>query len=415
MRKGVFCCILFLLSCSFLGAQTYCADDRFSQIALFDSTSIRIERSIVYGNAHNLFSGRKDTLLLDLYYPALTNDTLAQRPLIVFTHGGSFEGGTRNDFAYLCFEMARRGYVAASIDYRLGWGCGEGAPCLFCIGDTSGLRLATYMATQDLLASLRFLSANAVSWHIDPDAVFVAGASAGAITSFAAASWTQRDADRFAPVASAVAGGLSHSGNTASGHYTIRGIASFCGAFPGDSSLLSALHLPVISFHDEYDCVMPYASGTLFGCNCAAFYPCSGPAIIHRYLAQRSICSSNFVYANNYHHCDIPEEESMLAIASFFKSILCGPCGAISLPPFSAQVSRVPCDREAVVSFADYAHHGGTIHCLNAMGQEVYRQVYHEFDAYAILDTQSFAPGIYYLVFECAENPSPLKMLVVHP
>lgn len=39
--------------------------------------------------------------------------------LILFTHGGSWTGGAKEDMDYMCARMTRQGYITATIDYRL--------------------------------------------------------------------------------------------------------------------------------------------------------------------------------------------------------------------------------------------------------------------------------------------------------
>ncbi|MCY7327486.1 MAG: carboxylesterase family protein, partial [Saprospiraceae bacterium] len=45
------------------------------------------------------------------------------RPLSILMHGGAFVVGTKEDgnMVSLAQEIAARGYVVASINYRLGW------------------------------------------------------------------------------------------------------------------------------------------------------------------------------------------------------------------------------------------------------------------------------------------------------
>lgn len=392
-------------------SQNYCLENRFSQIALFDSAQIGTERNVSYGEVFNPFSNAGETLLLDLHWPLKQSDHLPLRPLVLIVHGGAFRAGSRLDEDHFAFELARRGYVSAIMDYRLGWNCPDADPCANCAADTTNLKLATYMAAQDIRHALRFLASNSVRWGIDPETIFVAGISAGSIAMYAAASWTQTEANRFVPQAENLLGPLNA---TEERSYTIRGLADYCGAFPGDSSFLQTLRLPVISFHDEFDCVVPNENGTLLGCDCSLFYPCCGPALVHRFLNAHSICSENFVSENSYAHCSEPEESKLLQTASFFKSFLCGACGTSMTENFAVKLNPVPADEFAIVDFAEYAHHGGTIHCYDLTGKEIHKQVYHEYDAQAILPAYSFSSGIYFLVFECKENPPPLKMLVVH-
>ena len=69
------------------------------------------------------------TLQLDVYRPV--GDAVAQRPLVVFVHGGGFSGGSRTspEIVDEANTLARQGYVTASISYRLTpGGCSAGGP-----------------------------------------------------------------------------------------------------------------------------------------------------------------------------------------------------------------------------------------------------------------------------------------------
>ena len=56
---------------------------------------------------------------MDIYTP--DGDTEINRPLILFIHGGSFYGGDKSsvDCQDFCKEFAKKGYVTASVNYRL--------------------------------------------------------------------------------------------------------------------------------------------------------------------------------------------------------------------------------------------------------------------------------------------------------
>ena len=56
---------------------------------------------------------------MDVYTPV--GDVCQNRPLLVFAHGGAFVGGSKNNSLAesICESFAKRGYVAASINYRL--------------------------------------------------------------------------------------------------------------------------------------------------------------------------------------------------------------------------------------------------------------------------------------------------------
>lgn len=98
---------------------------------------------------------------LDLYLPADTAPG-QRRPALVWIHGGGWTGGTKNEARAknVCTTAAAAGYVAVSIDYRLG--AGAWPTNLF-----------------DCKNAVRFLRANAVRYGVDPDRIAVAGGSAG--------------------------------------------------------------------------------------------------------------------------------------------------------------------------------------------------------------------------------------------
>ena len=56
---------------------------------------------------------------MDIYTPE--GDIEVNRPLILYLHGGSYYGGNKSmtDCVDFCETMAKKGYVTASLNYRL--------------------------------------------------------------------------------------------------------------------------------------------------------------------------------------------------------------------------------------------------------------------------------------------------------
>ncbi|MDX9973283.1 MAG: alpha/beta hydrolase [FCB group bacterium] len=99
-----------------------------------------------------------NSLKLDLYLPRESKGAV---PALVFIHGGGWSGGNRKDYAPYTIEFARRGYVTASISYRL-------------------RGVALYPAcVKDVKCAIKFLRANAEKYGIDPNRIAALGGSAG--------------------------------------------------------------------------------------------------------------------------------------------------------------------------------------------------------------------------------------------
>ena len=98
------------------------------------------------------------SLTLDLYRPKQIDKPV---PALVFIHGGGWEKGKKNDYRFYCIRYAQRGYVVATISYRL---TGE-APFPAAVNDAK--------------CAIRWLRANAEQYGADPEKIGVLGGSAG--------------------------------------------------------------------------------------------------------------------------------------------------------------------------------------------------------------------------------------------
>lgn len=112
------------------------------------------------------------SLQLDIFRPV----NLATRPpLLVFIHGGGWKSGDRSDYKIYLIPFAQKGYITATVSYRL-------------------LRVAPYPAcVEDISDAVRWFFANSDKYGYDPDRIALIGGSAGGhLSMLAAYGWKGR-------------------------------------------------------------------------------------------------------------------------------------------------------------------------------------------------------------------------------
>ena len=120
-------------------------------------------------------------LYFDLYQPK--NDNSKDRPLVIILHGGAFVSGSKSDanqsIIGYCDSLAVRGYVVASIDYRIGLVLKDLGNQLFI--DSLDFKRAIQWGAQDLQGAIRYFKFHAEKYKINPNKIFIIGNSSGAI------------------------------------------------------------------------------------------------------------------------------------------------------------------------------------------------------------------------------------------
>ncbi len=241
-------------------AQTQtCSDGRYVD-SLFD---VSVTQDVVYGENINV-SGDTTTLKMDVYEPA--NDQMQERPLVFFTHGGSFISGDKGEdcVVRVCKDLAEMGYVAVSINYRIGM---EDFP--FPGPDSVDATESVWRATHDARAAVRFFRKDAAengnTYGIDPNQIFFGGLSAGAITTLHLGYL-----DRMSEVLvtgldtskPGLGGGVAGNSGNPGYSWNVTALFSVSGAI-GDSAWMEPGDIPLVSFHGDNDGTVPYGSDTI--------------------------------------------------------------------------------------------------------------------------------------------------------
>lgn len=129
------------------------------------------------GVSKNILYGDAPLQDLDIYYPKpLAQAMKAQSnisdsyPMVVFVHGGSWESGSKEEYAFVGRSLAQAGYITAVINYRK-------APAHV---------YPDYV--EDTAQAIAWSYDNAKSFHADPTRLAVVGHSSGAFNAVAAVS-----------------------------------------------------------------------------------------------------------------------------------------------------------------------------------------------------------------------------------
>jgi acetyl esterase/lipase len=177
-------------------------------------------------------------------------------PAIVYIHGGSWRSGNKDDFRKLASDLALQGYVGFSIDYDL-------HPHSFPL---------SWQQSRDAVS---FLRSHAAEYHVDPNKIVVAGASAGgelaallALEPNGPAGEKQTDASSAKVAAAVILNGVFNL-NSSVGVIT-RYLGAKCQAAQAecdDASPLRHVHAgapPFFVGHGTADHTVPYSEAQIF-------------------------------------------------------------------------------------------------------------------------------------------------------
>lgn len=249
-----------------------------------------------------------DVRLPQLYDSNGQPDTLTKRPLIIFAHSGGFAlGGKGNDDMQAFIDtFAQRGYVTASMEYRLGID-----PAF----DTNSPERAVWRATQDMSTVIRFFKENSTLFQIDPNFVFLCGSSAGAFAAFHEAymdnderpsstysSFLMPDLgnkDIFPVVKYTALNPPANAGTVAAAHNSAPKAVASCWGAIGDTAWIENANIPMIFFHGDQDGIVPIEVGEPF--NITWFPEVYGSIPSHTRLQNQGIATDLNVYAGEDH------------------------------------------------------------------------------------------------------------------
>ena len=242
--------LLFLtLSTTFAFAQ---CDDRY-QAEIFNSVTV---------TEVNYSDNIQDSYhKMDIYMP--DGDTEINRPIILYMHGGSFYGGTKvmTDCVDFCTSMAKRGYITASLNYRLStvWDF---------LASQEEQYITVLKAVADAKSAIRYFRkdfANGDTYGVDPNTIFIGGYSAGGVIALHLAYIDNLSELPTSPInvqnlVSNIGGDLEGDAGNYGYSSEVQGVISFAGGI-NDINWIDANDEPLVSIQGSNDVTVNYYCG----------------------------------------------------------------------------------------------------------------------------------------------------------
>lgn len=246
--KHIYTLISFVLFIIEVFAQSSC-EDRYSE-PFFDDVKVN---TITYSD----ITGFK----MDVY-TATDDDYNGLKPVVILAHGGSFYLGSKEtpSMVKMCTAFAKRGYVAASIQYTL-------TSSIVNLIDSLHMIDVVMKAIGDGKAAVRWFRQDADianQFQIDPNQIFGGGNSAGGVLMMNLAFVDEADnlpahMDSIIMINGGFEGAAGNDGYSSE----INGVLNLAGAIY-NPSFMDNNNIPIISFHGDKDGVVPYNCNQVF-------------------------------------------------------------------------------------------------------------------------------------------------------
>ena len=309
--------LLFLTSCQLFSQ----CDGRYEN-EIFDEVSKTIvEYTDVYA-----WSVLDSGLDMDIYQPV--GDTATNRPLLIFAHGGVYIEGDKNSntMVTLCEAFAKRGYVTASIRYRL-----TNLQSLLSANSYNIFSQTVVNSISDMKSAVRYfrkdVAENNNTFGINPDLIFVGGYSAGAVTAAHLSVIDEGEVPyEFLPFFDESGGIEGNSGNLGFSS-EVSGAILLAGAI-NTTNFLDENDPPIVSVHStddntiDYECASPLGN---LGISLLDLPVLCGSGKIHDELDNIGVLNDLYTFSFGGHSAPIINLEGTVIpfISDFLYNVIC--------------------------------------------------------------------------------------------
>jgi hypothetical protein len=194
MKKFYFLLLLAGVAATLSAQPVRYLEPTFSGVDVTANQTYGVNATVLFFSVFN--QAVPEPLRMDVYEPA--NDTETNRPLVIYLHTGNFLpfrnpadpsqlgangscAGEKTDSSAVdaCRRLAKMGYVATSIDYRLGWNALASSD----VQRRFGIINAAYRGIQDLRTCIRYFKRSVAEqgnpWGVDTSKIIVWGQGTG--------------------------------------------------------------------------------------------------------------------------------------------------------------------------------------------------------------------------------------------
>ncbi len=333
----------------FYGQWINCSDNNY-QDSIYTPV---FSDSIQFGENYTI-GGKFQKLFMDIYIPE--EDTSSYRPAVVLAFGGAYIRGERADVEPICKMFSSRGYVCATIDYRLF--------DALKFPDSTVILDEGLKARADMIAAIKYLkwdAANENRWRINPEHIFVGGASSGSITALLTTYFNEKDStdvkDWMKPVLedNGWYQGDSYFDYTENYDYNVSGVANMLGAII-DLDYIDKGEPLHVGIHGTEDDVVPYGEGYIKLLGIPVF-KLFGSSLVHQRALEEDIHSS-FISVEGGGHGDFlkdgsPWLDSMIrtTLKDFHDYVLCPEeTGLDFIPAYTVRLFPNPASDYLIIS-----------------------------------------------------------------
>lgn len=399
---------LFVFLAFGLSAQYGCDGLRYRSVVF---TDVDTTFAVKFGE-NTTPGGANMELFMDIYEPQ--GDSLSNRPVIIWAFGGSFISGDRSQLSELCYESARRGYVAVAIDYRTYDGAFIPFP------DSLDFVDVAVKAIGDMKASIRKLredAANGNPYRIDPDFIIAGGVSAGGIAATHAGMLDSTDVvpSYFLNAMTANGGWEGNSSTNYQYSSEVQAVINFSGAL-GRAEWIDVNDPPIFSAHDDGDGTVPYGNGFAgfnLGFTTLNILYMEGSSSLHTEASDEAVYNQLITIPNSTGHVSFlngssPFKDSVVTSSHIFAhNVYCG------IPAFTESVAAPDLNAFPNPSAGDIMIKLTELPCpydlilFDALGREAYRVSSINTTDY-LLPRNTLEAGLYFMTLKFEDKKLPL-------